>query len=63
MAVVVFKIFWTKMNWAISHSHGVRQGLGTLIKPKDDKAQLKKNKGILSNEKKKNTTRQSYKKK
>ena len=41
---------------------GVRQGLGTLIKQKDNKAQLKKTKGILS-KKKKNTKAQSYKKK
>ena len=52
MAVVVFKIFWTKMNWAISHSHGVRQGLGTLIKQKDDKAQLKKTKASYQRKKK-----------
>ena len=32
---------------------GVRQGLGTLIKQKDNKAQLKKTKGILSKKKKK----------
>ena len=31
---------------------GVRQGLGTLIKQKDNKAQLEKTKGILSKKKK-----------
>ena len=38
---------------------GVRQGLGTLIKQKDNKAQLDKTKGILSKKKKKKKTEAS----
>ena len=40
---------------------GVRQGLGTLIKHRDNKAQLKKQRHLIKE--KKNTKAQSYKKK
>ena len=40
---------------------GVRQGLGTLIKQRDNKAQLKKQRHLIKE--KKNTKAESYKKK